>query len=411
MDWSDTPEHARFREEVRAFIRERFPKDYRPDTQSERSLEPEDIPGYCWAADVKSDDPARREAALQWTRALAERGWVAPHWPKEYGGAGLSVMEEFIFTEELARAGVPIAGGIGVGLLGPTLIQHGTEEQRREHLPKMVSGEVLWAQGFSEPESGSDLASLKTRATLDGDAYVVNGQKIWTSHAQYAGWLFALVRTDPEAPKHRGITFLMLDMSSPGVSVRPIIDMRGGEPFCEIFLDNVRVPAANRVGEENRGWYVAMTTLDYERSGIGPTVVFQQVLGRLIDFLRADEGRGHLRDGHRDALRHEVAQRHIELEVLYNLALRTVSQQAAGEVPNYEASVNQLVSAEFHQRLAQTALKAVGLYGNFWQREGAPLNAAFSHDYLDAAAHTVLSGTAEIQRNVIATRGLGLPRD
>ncbi|GAB4335120.1 MAG: acyl-CoA dehydrogenase family protein [Dehalococcoidia bacterium] len=348
---------------------------------------------------------------MAWARALAEKGWVAPHWPKEYGGAGLSVMEHVIFNEEMARARVPAVGGVGVGLLGPTLIAHGTEEQRREHLPKILSGEVVWAQGFSEPEAGSDLAALKTRAVRDGDHYVLNGQKIWTSHAQYADWLFALVRTDPEAPRHRGLTMLMMDIRTPGITVRPIDDLRGDRPFNEVFFEDVRVPIANRIGEEDRGWYVAMATLDFERSGIGGAVKYQQVLADLVAFMRSDEGRCLVRPAHRQALRREVAQRAIEIQVLYALALRTVWVQAAGEVPNYEASVNQLFSAELYQRLSQTVMKAAGTNGNLWQRDGAPMDGDAAHLYLEAVPYTVLSGTAEIQRNVIATRGLGLPRD
>lgn len=411
MNWSDTPEQAAFREEVRRFIRERFPASYTPDTEREQSVEPEDVFGYEWAADRKSDDPERREAAMEWAGALAERGWIAPHWPKEYGGAGLGVMEEFILREEMMRAGVPTVNGIGVFLLGPTLLAHGTEEQRREHLPRISAGEVAWAQGFSEPDAGSDLASLRTRAARDGDHYVVNGQKVWTSQAQYADWLFALVRTDPDARKHRGITFLMMDIDTPGITVRPIEDMRGGEPFAEVFFEDVRVPVVNRVGEENRGWYVGMSTLEFERSGIGSTIRYEHALSRLIEFVRSEEGRQYLRDDWWNAVRHEIAQRYIEIRVLYNLVLHAVSKQASGEPPGYEASVNQIFSAELHQRLARTGAKAFGLYGSLWQREGAPLEAVFTHDCVESVAHTFLAGSSEIQRNLIAIRGLGLPRE
>jgi alkylation response protein AidB-like acyl-CoA dehydrogenase len=408
VDWRDTPEQASFRADVSEFIRTRFPADYRPDTRSEKSLEPEDVPGYNWPADRKSDDEQRRAGAAHWARALQEKRWVAPHWPIEYGGGGLTVMEQFILYEEMARARVPVVGGIGVSMLGPTLIEHGTAEQRREHLPKILTGEIVWAQGFSEPQAGSDLASLKTTAIRDGDDYVVNGQKVWTSHANYADWLFFLARTDPEAPKHKGITFLMTDITTPGITVQPTLDPRGDVPFNEVFLEDVRVPAANRVGEENQGWYVAMTVLDFERGSVGGTVNCQIAMDSLLQFLRSHANTS--RNGDMMSVRQEIAERYIEIEVLYNLALRTVSMQAAGEIPNYEASVNQLLSAEVHQRLAQTGQKAFGLYGNILQRDKAPLGAFFAHDYVDSAAHTVLSGTAEIQRNIIARRGLGLPR-
>ncbi|MGH3763019.1 acyl-CoA dehydrogenase family protein [Actinophytocola sp.] len=407
MNWEDTPSEAAFREQVRAFVTDRFPAEYRPDPVAEHSLEPEDVWGYNWPADRHSDDPARREGALRWAAALAERGWITPHWPVEYGGAGLSPMLEFILQEEMMRARVPTVNGIGAFLLGPTLLAHGTEEQKAEHLPPIARGERTWAQGFSEPGAGSDLASLRTKAVRDGDHYVVNGQKAWTSLGVRADWLFVLVRTDPEAPKHKGITFLLVDTTTPGVTVRPITDIRGDVPFAEVFFDDARVPVANRVGEENRGWYVAMDALSFERAGIGATVKLEQALSTLVThvkengpYLRADRAR----------LRHEIARRYTEVRVLYNLARYTVSKQVSGEVPGYEASVNQLFGAELAGRIARTGADAFGPYAQLWGREDAPLGAAFTHLRMDAIAATFLGGTTEIQRNVIATRGLGLPR-
>jgi alkylation response protein AidB-like acyl-CoA dehydrogenase len=415
MNWADTAEETAFRGEVQAFIRDRFPPDYRPDPDAEQSLEPEDVWGYNWPADRVSDDPARRDGARRWAAALAERGWIAPHWPREYGGAGLSAMEEFILQEEMMRARVPTVNGIGAFLLGPTLLEHGTDEQRAAHLPPIARGEVTWAQGFSEPGAGSDLASLRTRAVRDGDHYVVDGQKVWTSLGQYADWLFVLVRTDPDAsPRHRGITFLLIDAAAPGVTIQPITDIRGDTPFCEIFFENVRVPVGCRVGAENRGWYVAMTALSFERAGIGATIKYEQALTELIRYLRSAEGRSFLRADQTASVRQEIARRYTEVRVLYNLARYTVSKQTAGPVtggvPGYEASVNQLFSAELHQRLADTGAKAFGEFARLWQRAGAPMDAAFTHLRMDAVAATFLGGTAEIQRNVIATRGLNLPR-
>lgn len=415
MNWEDTPEQAAFRQEVRAFVYDRFPPAYAPDPGAEQSLEPEDVWGYNWPADRVSDDPARRDGARAWAAALAERGWITPHWPAEYGGAGLSVLEEFILQEEMMRARVPTVNGIGAFLLGPTLLQHGTGEQRAAHLPPIARGEVTWAQGFSEPGAGSDLASLRTRAVREGDeatgTYTVNGQKVWTSLGQYADWLFVLVRTDPQASRpHRGITFLLVDAASPGVTIRPITDIRGAAPFCEIFFEDVRVPAANRVGEENRGWYVAMTALSFERAGIGATIKYEQALSELVGYLRSPEGRAFLRDDTRAALRQEIARRHTEIRVQYNLARYTVSRQAAGGVPGYEASVNQLFGAELHQRLARTGASAFGRSAQLWQRRDAPLGAVFTHMSRDSVASTFLGGAAEIQRDVIATRGLNLPR-
>jgi alkylation response protein AidB-like acyl-CoA dehydrogenase len=409
MNWADTAEEEAFRGEVRAFIREHFPAGYTPDSEAEQSLEPEDVWGYNWPADRVSDVPARRDGARQWAAALAERGWIAPHWPREYGGAGLSVMQEFILQEEMMRARVPTVNGIGAFLLGPTLIEHGTDEQRAAHLPPIALGEVTWAQGFSEPGAGSDLASLRTRAVRAGDDYIVNGQKVWTSLGQYADWLFVLVRTDPDAdPRHRGITFLLVDATTPGVTIRPITDIRGDTPFCEIFFEDVRVPAACRVGAENRGWYVAMTALSFERAGIGATIKYEQALTELVGYLNSEEGRRFVRA---DApVRQEIARRYTEIRVLYNLARYSVSKQASGEVPGYEASISQLFGAELHQRLARTGAKAFGEFARLWQREDAPLGAAFTHLCRDSVAATFLGGTAEIQRNVIATRGLNLPR-
>jgi alkylation response protein AidB-like acyl-CoA dehydrogenase len=412
MDWKDTPEQAVFRAEVRDFVRDRFPTGYEPDPAVEQSLEPEDVWGYNWAVDVRSGDTTRREAAMQWARALAERGWVAPHWPEQYGGAGLDPVEELILQEEMMRARVPPVNGIGVFLLGPTLLEHGTDQQKAEHLPPIARGERTWAQGFSEPGAGSDLASLQTRAVRDGDGYVVNGQKVWTSLAQHADWLFVLVRTDPDAPrKHRGITLLLVDAATPGVTIRPIEDMRGGEPFAEIFFQDVHVPVENRVGEENRGWYAAMTTLTHERAGIGATIKYEQALAELVELVGRDEGGRFVRADWGDPLRHEIARRHTEIRVLANLARYTVSRSVSDDaVPEYEASINQLFSAELHQRLARTGAKVFGPYGGLWQRHDAPLGAAFTHLCFDSVAATFLAGTSEIQRNIIATRGLGLPR-
>ena len=408
MNWEDTPEEAQFREDVRTFIRERFPAWYAPDTDGEQSMEPEDVWGYNWQADRASEDAARRQGARDWAAALAERGWIAPQWPAEFGGAGLSAQQEFILQEEMMRARVPTVNGIGAFLLGPTLLQHGTEEQKASHLPPIARGEITWAQGFSEPEAGSDLAALRTRAVRDGGDYVLDGQKVWTSLGQYADWLFVLARTDPEARKHRGITFFLVDASAPGVTIRPITDIRGAAPFTEIFLDGVRVPAANRVGEENRGWYVAMTALSFERAGIGATIKLEQALLQLVGYLRSGEGQAYLREDP-GPLRHEIAQRYAEIRVACNLARYTVSKQAGG-VPGYEASVSQMFGAELHQRLARTGARAFGEQSQLWQRDGAPLAAAFTHMGFDAVAATFLGGTTEIQRNVIATRGLGLPR-
>ena len=405
MDWGDTTQQAAFRAEVREFIRDRLPERYRAMQQVESV---DEVGG--WQADRKAADPALRETAKTWADALAENGWIAPAWPKQYGGGGLSYMEQFIFNAEMAHANAPAVGGMGVSMLGPTLIVHGTEEQRQEHLPRILSGEVAWAQGYSEPGSGSDLASLQTRAVRDGDEWVINGQKIWTSGAHFAEWLFALVRTDPEAPKHRGISFMIMDLKTPGLSLRPIIDMAWKHPFNETFFEDVRIPTRNLVGEENRGWYVGMTLLDFERSGVGLAITYRRGLRQQMDAMK-DAARSFVRSDF-GAMRLEFADRVIEAEVLYNFALRIVSMNTQGIVPNYEASVNKMFGSELHQRVARTGTKAWGLYGNIWDPKSphAPMRATHVQDYVVSVPHTIFSGSNEIQRNVIATRGLGLPR-
>jgi alkylation response protein AidB-like acyl-CoA dehydrogenase len=401
MDWQDTPEQAAFRTSVRELVEARLPERYRAQAAAGEARE------RPWETDRKSPDPEARRAAIDWHAALAERGWVAPHWPREYGGAGLSSMEQFILNQELARAGAPSVGGSGVSLLGPTLIVHGSDEQKKKYLPPILAAETTWAQGYSEPGAGSDLAGLQTRAVRDGDDFVVNGQKIWTSAAHTADALFALVRTDPDAPKHRGISFLMIDdIKTPGISIRPLIDMAGGHYFNEVFFDNVRVPATNLVGELNRGWYVGMTLLDFERSNIGGAVAARRALRRLMDTVEADpilKERAKSR-----AIRQELAQRYIETEVMFQYSFRIISMQARGEIANYEASTAKLFNSELSQRLAQTAMQCLGLRGTIVE---GPEEASFVRGYLGAVPATIRGGTSEVQRNIIGERALGLPRE
>jgi hypothetical protein len=400
MDWNDTPEQAAFRREVRQVIETKLPERYRIAAASGGPGE------RAWEFDRKSPDPSVVKAAVDWHAALAERGWVAPHWPKEYGGGGMSSIEQFVLNQEMARAGAPGVGGSGLAMLGPTIILHGTEEQKKHYLPPILNGEVTWAQGYSEPGAGSDLASLQTRATRDGDDFVINGQKIWTSGAHAADALFALVRTDPEAPKHRGISFLLIDdIHTPGINVRPLVDMGGRHYFNEVFFEDVRVPAANLVGEENRGWYVAMTLLDFERSNIGGAVGARRTLQRLMEVIRAEPKlRARLAAS---PVRHEIAQRYIETEVMYQFSLRIISMQNHGKLPNDEASMAKLYNSELSQRLAQTCMQAMGLMGNLV--EGGD-ESSFARLYIGMVPATIRGGTSEVQRNVIATRGLGLPR-
>ena len=406
MDWSDTPEQAAFREKVRTLIADRLPERYRELAKSPHQGE------RIWEFDRKSDNPAHRKAAVEWADALAEQGWVAPHWPQEYGGAGLSPMELFIFNQELAASGVAAVGGSGVKMLGPTLILHGSPEQKARHLPKILSGEAAWAQGYSEPGAGSDLGSLSTSAVRDGDEYVINGQKIWTSGAHTADWMFALVRTDRDAPKHKGISFLIYDIKTPGITVRPLIDMRGNHYFNETFFEDVHIPAAGSVvGKENGGWYVAMTLLDFERSNISGAVEQRRALDALVEGIQPGGGvRDRARTGESKTLRAEIADRYVETEIQFQFSFRIISMQNAGIVPNYEASTAKLYASELQQRVARTATQVFGLYANLAPGDPrAPMDGSYAMAYLTAVPATIRGGTSEVHRNIVADRILGLP--
>jgi alkylation response protein AidB-like acyl-CoA dehydrogenase len=397
MEFSDTSAMGAFRQEVMSFLDEETP-DYfrRKETDPESTLF------------GRQGDPDFAQSMETWRKKVADKGWIAAAWPKEYGGGGLGVLEQFVLNREFAQRQIPNPGGLGVMMAGPTIIAHGSEEQQKKHLSGILSGETIWCQGFSEPGSGSDLASLQTRAVRDGDDYVINGQKIWTSGAQMANWMFCLVRTDPDAPKHRGVSYLLFPMDSPGVSVRPLTQMTGEANFNEVFFEDVRVPVQNRIGEENRGWYVGVTTLDFERSGIGSAVGVSQSVERMARFAKetgALEGRPQLRT--------EIADRAVEAQVLTMLSYRVITMQSQGRIPNYEASAAKLFSSELNQRMAATDLKIGGLFSQIQDRGSEYVRArkgAMAHNYMAAVPSTIAGGTSEIQRNIIATRGLGLPR-
>ena len=407
MDWADTTEQAAFRQQVHDFIQENLPAYYKALAEQGGELGQEGG----WQHDRFLGEPEAKAAAIEWERAVQSRGWVAPHWPSEYGGAGMTPMEQFILKQEMASALAPDVGGQGVSMLGPTLIAHGTEEQKTRFLPATLSGEIAWAQGYSEPSAGSDLASLQTRAVRDGDEFVVNGQKIWTSNAHRADWIFALVRTNPDAPKHRGISFMLMDMQTPGISVRPLIS-GGWQHFSnETFYEDVRVPVSQVVGEIDRGWYVGMTLLDYERSNISGAVASRRELDDAIAYLK-DEGAAKSRVDALPSVRAEIADRYVETEVGFNFSFRIISMQAAGVIPNYEASTSKMFASELNQRIARTGIKMFGLYSNMWDpdSEHTPNGARFTQDYFHLIPSTIAGGSSEIQRNIIATRGLGLPR-
>ena len=393
MEFQDTPGEAAFRAEVREFIAQNLPGDYDPDM---------------FRSGIHPESPEAIEISRRWQKSLATRGWNVAHWPKEYGGAGLSPTEHFIMNEELAMSRAPGIPPAGVNMLGPTLIIHGSDAQRKEHLPKIASGETLWAQGYSEPGAGSDLASLTTRAEREGDEYVINGQKIWTSSAHLSQWIFMLARTDPEAPKHRGISMFILPLKTPGLTVRPLYNMMDDHGFNEVFFDDVRVPAANLVGEENRGWYIGATLLDFERSNIAQAISAGHAQRRIVAYAKQVAAGSR---GLSSSARTDLADRSIEVEVSRLLAYNVISIQKRGRVPNHEASVNKVFRSEMQQRISRTGVKVAGLYGLL--RRGSPRaqeNGKFAEDYMLTVGDTIAGGTAEIQRNVIATRGLGLPR-
>ena len=403
MDWADTPEQATFRQHVKDVIEAKLPGHYK-DLLAQGLEDPQG-----WIGDRNSDNEALRNAAVEWGDAISAEGWFAPHWPQEYGGAGLSPMEQFIYNMEMAEAGAPSVGGGGVSLLGPTIIVHGTDEQKAKHLSGILSGEVVWAQGYSEPGAGSDLGSLQTRATLDGDEYVINGQKIWTSGAHHADSLFALVRTNPDAPKHRGISFMLIDdIHTPGLNIRPLINAAWKHGFNETFFEDVRVPAQNVLGEVDRGWYVGMTLLDYERSNISGAVALQRDIRRLIDAANSGEDSARVTT----AVRNFITDCYIECEVGFNFSFRIISMQAAGVLPNYEASTAKMFISEVNQRTQRAGTRLFGLYANLWDENDprAPARAQFTHRYVTTIPATIAGGSSEIQRNIIATRGLGLPR-
>jgi alkylation response protein AidB-like acyl-CoA dehydrogenase len=389
MLFHDSPEHAAFRAELRTFLAQELPADE-------------------WDMRNDRDQITAEQAAFtrRFRKKLAERGWMTMGWPKEFGGAGASYMTQTVYMEEMSSAGAPGAYDQGVWLAGPALMMHGTKEQQDRWLPDMRTADVHWCQLFSEPGAGSDLASLQTRAVRDGDEYVINGQKIWTSGAQDADWGIMLTRTDPEAPKHRGISYFMLDMRTPGVTVRPLINMMGSEHFTEVFLEDVRVPADCLIGEENRGWYIATTTLDQERSSINRVVMTRSTLAALIDFVRTQPG---LRK--RAEIRHELAERSLEFEIGRWLCYRVAQMQSQGKVPNAEASVSKVFGTELQRQMGITGMRVLGMAGQIEPpSKYAPLKGQVERWAMAAPSYTIAGGTSEVNRNIIATRGLGMPR-
>ncbi len=391
MDLTPSAGEAALRDDVRAWLRANLPWEYG------RGLPP------------RFDDLAEEVAfGREWQAKLASGHWVGVAWPREYGGRGLGPVEHYLVTEELARARAPeLVGRIGINLVGPTLLAHGTPEQKARWLPKILSADELWCQLFSEPGAGSDLASLSTRATPVEGGWVLNGQKVWTSYAQFADWGVCLARTDPDAPKSKGISYLVVDMRSPGVEVRPLRQITDESEFNEVFFDDVFVPAEHLVGPENEGWRVANSTLSHER-GSNPRqlVIHAQLLDELLR-MAADSGAF---DDPRLAPR--LAQAFVEVRLFQLHNWRTISRLAKGLDPGPQGSLNKLWWSEMSKRLHDTVMAVLGPAAPLWRgANGNPGGGTWQRSWLYYQASSIWAGTNEIQRNVVGERVLGLPRE
>ena len=382
-------EDEAFRREVVDFIEAELPWDWRNH-------------------EVDPEEPAGLELVQRFKRKLADKGWLTRAWPKEYGGSEASHMQQLIFGVEMAYRGIPVDDG-GVSMVGPTIMMSGTEEQKRFFLPRISRAEITWCQGYSEPDSGSDLASVQTRAVEDGDDFVLTGSKIWNGAHSGAGWMFMLVRTDPDAPKHRGISFLVAEMDTPGVKIERIPCMWGDDRSLVTF-DGARVPKSGLIGEKNMGWYVGATLLDLERSGAGYSARASRLMEDLIAFCKDNrrDGRPLSED---PLLRFRLAQATADIESARLIAYNVAWMQSKGLIPNKEASIAKLVGSEVLQEVYVLGMQVLGMYGQLDpESKWAPIRGRFEKGYMLVGANTVAAGTSEIQRNIIATRGLGLPR-
>lgn len=387
MDFRFTEEEEKFREEIRSFLREEF------------------------AARGAGEGAGQMAFYLSFTRKLVEKGWTAVHWPKEYGGQDWPIMRQVIFSEEMAYHRAPRPDFMGLNIAGPAIIGYGTPEQKEHHLPPIVRQETLWCQGFTEPGAGSDLASLQTRAVEDGDDFIINGQKTFTTMAHFAHWCILLARTDPHAPKHRGISCLLVDMKAPGITIRPLIDMAGMHTLNEVFFDDVRVPRSALLGDKNQAWYQAAgRSLESERSAIGNSASARRLLEDLVDYIKQVKGsRGLSVD---PMLKQRMAEMAIEIEIGRMLSYRVAWLQSKELPLGYMPSLVKLYHSELSQRLVNMAMQVLGLYGPLERgSKWAQLRGRIARNYLVTVANTFGGGTSEIQRLIIATKGLGLPRE
>jgi alkylation response protein AidB-like acyl-CoA dehydrogenase len=396
MDLTWSLEEEAFRAEAREWLERNVPKE-RPDLEG----------------DEETDDQRVFEFRRNWQQKLGEAGYLAMHWPSEYGGRGATLVEQVIWNEEYARARAPqVLNSLGLSLVGPTLMQHGSEEQRQRFLRKILTAEEIWCQGYSEPNAGSDLAGIQTRAEIVDDEFVINGQKTWTTLARWGDWIFALCRTDPEAPKHQGISYILVPMDQSGVEVRPMKQITGTSGFGEVFFTNARTSTQMLVGGLNDGWRVAMTTLMYERGSnlLSYYVTMKRLMSELL------ETAGKLRRNGGTALddpsvRQQLGKALVEVEILKSNGLRSISPRLGGDPPGPESSIGKLLWSEWYKRTMEIAMDVLGPYARI--AEGAPDELRTRHwlnQYLTSRAPTIYAGTSEIQRNIVAERVLGLPR-
>jgi alkylation response protein AidB-like acyl-CoA dehydrogenase len=393
MDLNLSPEEIKFRDELRTWLAANVPNDW--DERREEPME------------------ARFNYLKRWQRKLYEGGWAGISWPREYGGRGASLMEQVIFWQEMALAQAPpLANVLGLGIIGPTIIAFGTEAQKKRHLAKILSAEEIWCQGFSEPDAGSDLANVRCEARLDGDHYVINGQKVWNSYGWAADWCELIVRTDPNVPKHKGLTVLLVDMKSPGVEVRPLRQMTGETEFNELFFHDLRVPVANVVGKVNEGWSVAMGTLMHERGtfGAGLQITYRRNMDRLIDLAKMTQRNG--RPAAEDpVVRQKLAQCYAEIEIMRCNQMRAFSRISSTGVPGPEGSIQKIFWSELNQRFQQIAQELLGPYGQLEAGDDHAIdNGMWAYGYLRTRGNTIEAGTSEIQRNIIGHFVLGLPK-
>ncbi|MCH8909377.1 MAG: acyl-CoA dehydrogenase family protein [Chloroflexi bacterium] len=390
MRFEFTPEESDFRRQLSAFLDDVLPTNWHGP------------------ADESRDDHWALNQQIK--KGLADRGWFVMSWPKKYGGADSSPMMNTIFAEEMAYRRAPGHDRFGTRMLGPTLMRFGSETQRTQHLGAIARGEVQWCQGYSEPNSGSDLASLQTRAVLDGDVFIINGAKIWTSLAHRADMMFMLVRTDPDTAPHRGISLLLVDMKTPGIQVLPIINMAGVHSFNQVVFDDVRVPKANLVGDLNDGWRVGMTVLNFERSGIDYAAWARASMEELVDYVRNEESLVSTIKTNPD-VRSKLAGLSTDIEAARLLCYDVAWRQGQGEVPSSEASMSKVAGTEVYTRVLDYGLELLGMYGVLEPgSDQAELEGRFLKMRLFATSGPILAGTNEIQKNIIAQRGLGLPR-